>query len=366
MTVDGTLAAKQKLITTGGTTRCEGGQLHGSLPAPSSSLSATPSYSECTAFGFVGATVSANSCNYTFHSTTETAPYNGTMDIACTTPGDGIEIKTPFCVAKVPPQSALATMSFENSGTGTNRTVAVTWNLSGITYTEGVGCNNPGTRSNGTYTGTATLHGGNEGSSYALYVGNSQTEEGAHHITAEKYPAIPYGALQGRDLIETNVGVMECSGAEGGQGGEIVSAASQINWLPPQASCVNNGFENYSVAAHSCRWQLSVPSATTFSGWFGVTCAVSGEAITLSKGSCVISFPPQLGAAVALSNEGTGTKRVIHVASPTGHLTYTVSASCPGVTKGTYTNGSVLAEWIVGAFQSVGGKLGSQEGIWLQ
>jgi opacity protein-like surface antigen len=80
----------------------------GSASAALSSLSLTPSYgSECEAAG-IGATVKANGCRFVLHSTNESAPYTGVMDIACQKEGEAIEVTFSTCQVAIPPRPASA------------------------------------------------------------------------------------------------------------------------------------------------------------------------------------------------------------------------------------------------------------------
>jgi hypothetical protein len=126
----------------------------GLIAAPSPTAEVHPEYSGCTAFGFVGATVNTESCNYVLHA-------SGSVDIVCPT-GQSIKITASTCAVEVGSQSGLTSIAYTNSGNN----VIVTPNVSGITATktkDGFLCplNGTGTVTNGTYTGAVEAKGTN-------------------------------------------------------------------------------------------------------------------------------------------------------------------------------------------------------------
>ncbi len=92
-------------------------------------------YDKCTAFGFVGATVNMNGCDYTFHT-------NGTVDIGPAGCGP-IQIKALECEVTVGSQAGLGTVKYDNEVVGGKMVVSVLANVSKIKYTsnqKGIGC----------------------------------------------------------------------------------------------------------------------------------------------------------------------------------------------------------------------------------
>ena len=158
-----------KFVTSGGNVKCtskfdatsEGTKTEtkpGEVTYTTKTITIKPTYSNCTAFGFVGATIDMNSCDYLFHLTQNTPP-TATVDVVCN-PGDDITITTSFCTVHVPAQTNLAHVVFESTGATTNtKDIDATLTFEGIKYTETSGCFVPGERANGTYTGKVTLKG---------------------------------------------------------------------------------------------------------------------------------------------------------------------------------------------------------------
>jgi hypothetical protein len=127
----------------------------GALSEAQSTLTVTPSLSECVAFG-LSAKVKANGCSYITHAG-ET--YNGpsVMDITCPS-GSSLQIQAGTCEVTIPAQAALSTVTSNNfSGD-----VYSEFNLSGVKYNkvkDGFLCPLGGTgeKEDGKYVGTASV-----------------------------------------------------------------------------------------------------------------------------------------------------------------------------------------------------------------
>ena len=146
---------------------CKSVNFDGVASAASSEVSLGAEYSGCqSVLGStkLAATVAMNSCRYVFHVIGSSAPYTGSMDIACSTPGDSIQIniyngetKTEgptFCVQKIPAQSGFTGIGLANIGSGAERGVAASLAVSGIAYTR------TGNVSCGLASGTGAYNGG--------------------------------------------------------------------------------------------------------------------------------------------------------------------------------------------------------------
>jgi len=79
-----------------------------------SEITATPTYTNCEAFGFVSATVNMESCDYGFdlESEPESHVYTSKADIECEGE-DSIKITAATCAAEVGPQSGKSHVLFE-------------------------------------------------------------------------------------------------------------------------------------------------------------------------------------------------------------------------------------------------------------
>jgi hypothetical protein len=125
----------------------------------SSEITVIPKWGGCTAFGFIGATIDVNGCDYRF--TPNANPY---LHIVC--PTKPIEVTTSTCTVTLPAQPVNSGVTYTNEGSGTTRDLKVNYSLTGLSYTQHnkVFPNCPGgagTFTNGTYTGEATIKGAN-------------------------------------------------------------------------------------------------------------------------------------------------------------------------------------------------------------
>jgi len=141
-----------------GTVKCTSATYTGTQStATNETVTVTPSYSGCTAFGFVNAPIDVNGCTYTFNAAND--------DLIITCPeGKTITVTAFNCHVDVGSQTIGTGISYHNGGSGKTRDVTATANLSGLTYTQTSktfpGCTN-GTFTNGTYKGSGTVTGTN-------------------------------------------------------------------------------------------------------------------------------------------------------------------------------------------------------------
>jgi hypothetical protein len=154
--LSGSQVAEDVFTTNAGTVRCKNATYSGiSNAATTATQTVTPTYSECTAFGFVGATIHTNGCTYTFSAA------NNTVTIGCAA-GKAIEVTTPTCDVKVGAQGPLKGITYTNGGSGTTRDITVDVSIEGLHY-EQTGTSFPacttGTFTNGKYSGSATVTG---------------------------------------------------------------------------------------------------------------------------------------------------------------------------------------------------------------
>jgi hypothetical protein len=146
-------------VTNAGEVACSTSSFAGTnTTKTSTTVTLTPTYSGCKAFGFLGATVEPHGCDYTFHLVEGSIPPTATVDVNCTGTNE-ITISSTGCVVHVPPQTGLKHVVFESLGSKATRTIKANVTITGIKYTATPGCLNAGTGTNGTYTGTVTLSG---------------------------------------------------------------------------------------------------------------------------------------------------------------------------------------------------------------
>jgi hypothetical protein len=110
------------------TISCEKGSLHGTAALPSSTLTVTPTYTNCKVGGVLPATVNVTTCDYLLHVGGALGKaWEGTVDYGCTKAGDTIDItvyasaaahtaNTPICHITMAAQTNLQGAKFENEG----------------------------------------------------------------------------------------------------------------------------------------------------------------------------------------------------------------------------------------------------------
>jgi len=136
----------ETFTTEAGTVECAS-KFTGSAAGETTTITVTPEYENCKAFGFLNATVSHEGCHYLFHLTTKLAGpvWQAHVDVTCPE-GKSIKIVAGTCEATVGAQPGLTTVNLRNNGATTD--VEVEANVSGIAYTvtkDGFGCPFSGT-----------------------------------------------------------------------------------------------------------------------------------------------------------------------------------------------------------------------------
>jgi hypothetical protein len=159
---------------TAGNTSCKHVAYHiGTVVIPTTTLTATPTYSECTSLGFP-ATIHTNGCTFLFHITGGTLT-TGDVEIKCLG-GNEITVTavsggTTKCTIHVPPQTLSSVaepdpVSYSIIGAGTTREVTALVNYKGLKYSHtagsGLGSCPAGTGVNGTYVGRGVITANND------------------------------------------------------------------------------------------------------------------------------------------------------------------------------------------------------------
>jgi len=108
--------------TEGGTVECKS-EFSGTLSEASSTLTVTPHYTNCKAFGFATATVTMNECNYIFHRVTGES---SEVTVNCPA-GKVITVVAGNCEATIGTQAGkLSSVATSNSGSHVNAQANVT------------------------------------------------------------------------------------------------------------------------------------------------------------------------------------------------------------------------------------------------
>jgi hypothetical protein len=155
--LSGSQTLAHKFTIGGGTVTCKTATQSGEATAASETVTISPTFGECTAFGFVGAKItglSSTGCDVLMFS-------NGETDLVCNS-GD-IQIDAGTCTVTLTSANNqnLKSTTFLNNANGT---VSASTNVTGIhgTVTSGFGCPIAGgTYNNATYTGETLVEGKN-------------------------------------------------------------------------------------------------------------------------------------------------------------------------------------------------------------
>lgn len=125
-------AGNDDFKTEAGSVECHAAFAVAALSGPSETVTVTPTYTGCKAFGFLSATVNMNGCDYTIS-------VSGFFDIVCPK-SKLIVITAGTCEVQIPPTIASKwNVALANSGTG----ISAKANVGAITYTitkDGFGC----------------------------------------------------------------------------------------------------------------------------------------------------------------------------------------------------------------------------------
>jgi hypothetical protein len=126
--------------TEGGTAECKG-TASGTLSAASSTVTiGNVTSTECSAFGFVSATVTINGCYSLVHVAEKVGEnYRGTSDLECPA-GKTMVTTASTCEITVGPQKAPATLEYKNSGAGYVEAKVISSNVTYTVTKDGFGC----------------------------------------------------------------------------------------------------------------------------------------------------------------------------------------------------------------------------------
>ena len=137
---------EEELVTNAGTVKCKTSKYTGSsaTSTPGSQI-VTPSYTGCTAFGFVNTTIHVGTCQLRFNTPVKTT---STVDII-NCGAHGIVITAHNCEVTIPNQNGLSHVTWENVAGSSPHHVRARVTLTGITYIQHTrefpGCNESGT-----------------------------------------------------------------------------------------------------------------------------------------------------------------------------------------------------------------------------
>jgi len=291
------------------------------------SLSLTPSYAECNAFGFPGTTIDVNGCQMIMRSAIP-----NTVDLSC--PSKPIEVTGPNCTLTIPSQSAASTSNvFKTEGVSPNRDVKLELTLVNLRYTQvGKGATpcTSGTFTNGSYTGAATVTGTDTvGSKVDFYVKEPEDTPGKFHSSVAH--TLFSGNQIGEDNPSFNIGTFRCTSITY-SGTQIISTPSKLYLSPVYSGCSSGVYGAITVHTNGCLWVFKEASVE-------LACPSAPMEITFSS-VCTVTLNTQTLNSVSYSNEGTAPKRDIRVSITLSGIKYTQdSGTFPGCSSGTFTNG---------------------------
>jgi hypothetical protein len=127
-----------------GSAECET-SYHAELQGASTTVSLTPTFSNCKAFGFLKATVHPNGCKYILELKEQTAEdkYSAGFRIACEA-GKAIIVTASTCEAEFPTQSGAGSVAIANdTAASPKKDLTFDPEVSGLSYTvtkDGIGC----------------------------------------------------------------------------------------------------------------------------------------------------------------------------------------------------------------------------------
>lgn len=172
-TITGSQIGEQIFTTKEGTVTCKKATFTGTSSVTTTAVQdLAPKYEECTAFGFIGASVTAEGgCVYRFTLVEGSSPPTAKVNVCPT--GGQVKVVGGFCTMTIgnSGNTSLSHIVFSNEGSKTTRDIKANVTVEGVTYTAGSGCVEPGTFSDGKLTGEATIKADNSsGTQQGLWV----------------------------------------------------------------------------------------------------------------------------------------------------------------------------------------------------
>jgi hypothetical protein len=161
VTIHGSVAkGAEKINIEGGAVECKG-SYHAEAGEASTTLSLTPTYSECVFSGLAGSATTTG-CTYVLHVSGKTAEdeYRSRFDVACEA-GKAIKLVFATCEAEIPAQSGLASVRLINdTEAAPQRDITFDPEVSGLAYNvlkDGFACpfNGIGSKTGGTFTASS-------------------------------------------------------------------------------------------------------------------------------------------------------------------------------------------------------------------
>ena len=171
LTGKNTGGASDLFTTTAGNISCKSLSYHGTISGATTTVASSPTYGECTAFGFP-ATIDVNGCIWIFRITLSLTIH---VDLSCVFGKEvtvtAIAAGTTKCTVHLKSQTDIeGTATFTAIGSGTTREISISSELKGIDYSHtkgtGLGACAEGSGTTGTANSKATATGEEESSPF--------------------------------------------------------------------------------------------------------------------------------------------------------------------------------------------------------
>jgi hypothetical protein len=354
-TLLGATTGTQRITLSNLPTTCKQSSLSGTLAKPGDPFVANVTYGECSYY-LGSMSVNTGTCTYQYNIGEETSPghFNGTLTIGPA--GCAITLTAPGCKQTIPAQSAHASVTYTNTGSGSETKFLVDADVTGLTYTaEGFNCSTSST-TNGRIEGEWLVAGRDAAGSgigawieshAGLYVTGTKGGEIPPSLTAEVLPASISGqqSSTNKQKIVTGSGTFECSNVS--FSGGISSASTQFDLTPSYSGCslaIFGSSLSATANANGCTYRYTVTSSSPYTGTVSLVCA-EGKSLEVTAAGCVLKIPAQTLGTVTYTNSIGQTGRSVITSASGSKLSYSSTGfTCGNLTgsNGTYSGGSIL------------------------
>jgi len=354
-TVHGSASKGSEVIyTAGGNIECAAAY-HAELQEASTTMTLTPSYSNCEAFGFLSATVNLNGCTYLMHvfERLTADEHRASFDISCAV-GKAIKVTAGTCEIEIGAQNGLNRVKLTNDTEATpKRDITFKPEVTGLAYTvlkDGFGCPflGTGSKTGGTFSASpGTTLTGQSPSSPETKIGVEIGEPLAGaSFRAMLYPVAIDGS-GGQVKLTLEGQTIECAGT---YHAELQGNSLTLPLAPIYSECKAFGFLSATFYFNECKYLLQAPAKSSedeYEATLDVSCE-AGKAIKILSGKCEIEIGPQSElSAVELSNDTAATpKKDITFEPEITGLSYKVledGFACPFNGTGSKTDGTLTA-----------------------
>ncbi|HEU5252335.1 MAG TPA: hypothetical protein VFU16_03285 [Solirubrobacterales bacterium] len=285
---------------------CKSVELNGTaLNGPVTELALTPTYKECTVFGFANSTINPNGCTYRLAQPEGSADsWAGSFRFKCPAGKKLVIEATPFgstCKVEIGEQTLASGVAYENETA--EEVIDLTFSLSGIKSTTAIDngiCPLTGTgeRNNSTYAGGSTASAVSGG-------GMAIDLPGPGEFAYSKYSNSVYADLAGSGQLAVDGQTVTCT-VEEFNGATQNGPATELVLTPSFSGCTAFGFAGATIKFSGCTYRLTQPQgfADNWAGGFAIKCP-EGKKI-----------------AIEVTSGGSTCKVEIGEQTPTGSVTY--------------------------------------------